>query len=298
LKKYEKEKEGSTRRKSYFYNVVITTVFKKGGAPWNKGKSADPDSPNYDPRVAKYGKSQSKTKLELFDKGELIIWSKGHTKDSHPSLKSTSDKLTGRISPLRGVPRPDDVKRKIHNSLIGRKHTDEHRLNNSKAQRDWHATHKHPNKGKPMTQDQKNKMGRTRKERIKTGDIKSMRGYKHTNIAKKHMSESAILRKGKYPKTNTSIEVILQNALTELDIPFKTDEPILKISRTDIFISPNICIYADGDYWHTLPGKKEKDNSINRILTEYGYKVFRFWGSEIRDNPTQCVTKILEYIKK
>lgn len=66
-------------------------VFKKGEAPWNKGKTKETD-----PCIAKYGNVQSKTKKKLFSEGILVIWSKGQTKETHPSVKSISDSLTGR----------------------------------------------------------------------------------------------------------------------------------------------------------------------------------------------------------
>jgi len=104
--------------------------------------------------------------------------------------------------------------------------------------------------------------------------------------------------RGKYPKSNTSIELKLQRILKAENIKFQTDKPILEMTRTDIFIKPNICIYADGNYWHSLPEVKERDRRINKELTAHGYKVLRFKGSEIRRNIGKCLRIIKENIKK
>lgn len=52
-------------------------VFKKGNTPWNKGKTKETD-----PRVARSGEIQSKTKKKLFSKGKLIPWNKGRHKNT------------------------------------------------------------------------------------------------------------------------------------------------------------------------------------------------------------------------
>jgi very-short-patch-repair endonuclease len=82
------------------------------------------------------------------------------------------------------------------------------------------------------------------------------------------------------PQGDTDIEKILEQWLIENNIKYEKHK---KIFRTfpDFFIEPNICLYADGDYWHSINGRPEKDAKINNQLTEAGYVVIRIKGSEI-----------------
>lgn len=90
------------------------------------------------------------------------------------------------------------------------------------------------------------------------------------------------------PFRDTSIEVKLQNFLKEQGVEFSTHYPIL--GQPDIFIKPNICIFADGCYWHGCPkcefieykGRRKKDKDITKELTKQGYLVIRFWEHDIK----------------
>jgi len=112
------------------------------------------------------------------------------------------------------------------------------------------------------------------------------------------MRKARMKAKGKYPKANTSIELKLQKILKSEKIKFQTDKAILEMTRVDIFISPNICIYADGDYWHSLPEVQERDQRITETLTNYGFEVLRFKGSEIHGDIGKCLRIVKDNIKK
>lgn len=91
---------------------------------------------------------------------------------------------------------------------------------------------------------------------------------------------------------NTSIELKLQKELSDRNIIFETDKPLERCTRADIFIEPNIAIYADGDYWHNIPERKIKDSNINKRLLDAGYKVYRFWEHDIHNDPISCIDKV------
>ena len=88
---------------------------------------------------------------------------------------------------------------------------------------------------------------------------------------------------------DTSIELALQRWLTKLNIPFRTQEPIL--GPRDIFIpipgKPGIIVEADGCFFHKCPacgfGKRGryKDKRITKELECRGYIVMRFWEHEM-----------------
>jgi len=103
--------------------------------------------------------------------------------------------------------------------------------------------------------------------------------------------------KQKFPFTNTSIEVALQKQLKIKDIDFITNYYKLK-GTPDIFIESNnvnykgVCIFADGDYWHSRHGAQQYDKQINEYLFCKGYKVLRFWEKDIKQDINKCINII------
>ena len=91
----------------------------------------------------------------------------------------------------------------------------------------------------------------------------------------------------------TDIERILEDWLKKSNISYESQKPIGKITIPDFFIKPNICLYADGDYWHNLPRSIIKDKWVNKILINKGYKIIRLWGSEIKNGvrPIELLSK-------
>lgn len=95
-------------------------------------------------------------------------------------------------------------------------------------------------------------------------------------------------------KSGTSIENKISEELSKRGIKFVSQYPITN-ARTipDFFIEPNICIYADGNYWHNLPRQKVVDSRQNIRLKELGYIVYRFWEKDINNNVKKCVDRII-----
>lgn len=114
-------------------------------------------------------------------------------------------------------------------------------------------------------------------------------------ISKKHVE---VLERGEHKFRNTDIELALQVELTKRGITFELDKGLIELTVPDIFIEPNIAVYADGDYWHNLPKAKVKDSYINEGLRRANYKVFRFLGSEIKKDVSSCVDQIEAYINE
>jgi very-short-patch-repair endonuclease len=86
------------------------------------------------------------------------------------------------------------------------------------------------------------------------------------------------------PKSGTSIEIKIEKLLTELDIPYVKQKVISNKTVCDFFIEPNIVIYADGDYWHSLPDVIIRDNKINNYLKNKGYYIYRYSETIINNN--------------
>ena len=111
----------------------------------------------------------------------------------------------------------------------------------------------------------------------------------------------------KMPFINTSIELALQAELTQRNIKFETQKPLIDLTIPDIVIEPKIVIYADGCWWHccstcnlkyTNFEARGRDQYVNTGLLRAGYKVFRFWEHEIKKDVKACVDQIEAHINE
>jgi very-short-patch-repair endonuclease/ribosomal protein L37AE/L43A len=93
---------------------------------------------------------------------------------------------------------------------------------------------------------------------------------------------------------NTPIERRMQDALMAAGIGFRTQRLLLDHYLVDILINQApIVIEADGMI-HTHPLNAAKDVRRDAALTEAGYRVFRFTGSEINTDATACVQRLID----
>lgn len=112
---------------------------------------------------------------------------------------------------------------------------------------------------------------------------------------------------------NTDIEIALRKALWARGLVFRVKNNIF--GKPDIFIKKyKIVIFCDGDFWHgktiSMDSEKyddfwktkiikntERDIKVNSRLTDEGWKVFRFWKSQILKQPDECVDTVVDYIR-
>ena len=94
-------------------------------------------------------------------------------------------------------------------------------------------------------------------------------------------------------KSRTGIERILDAELHKRAINHIDQHPIVN-ARTvvDFFVAPDICVYADGDYWHRRPGVPERDARKTTKLIGLGYRVLRFWEKDINNDVVACVNSV------
>lgn len=94
-------------------------------------------------------------------------------------------------------------------------------------------------------------------------------------------------------RKETGIELKLQALLTEMSIEFITQKPVLGVTIADLFVYPNVAIFADGKYWHHATEKQEnKDRSITMQLKKAGYVVLRLEEDEINKNIEEVRKKV------
>jgi len=162
--------------------------------------------------------------------------------------------------------------------------------------------------------------------------ISSLKGKNHSQYGKKwedYGVKKAILRKKKFslrarknmiqrlkdnkiPFSNTKIEKKIAKELTKRSFPFIHRYPIDKKFVCD-FALPifNIIIEADGDYWHANSKIYDKENLDlrqkrnlqrdifkDKYLKKKGWKIFRFFESEINESVKKCVNKVQKEIVK
>ncbi len=106
-----------------------------------------------------------------------------------------------------------------------------------------------------------------------------------------------VTRQGK--NKDTTIEKMIEKELCKNNINYEKQVIIEGISSVDFYLPEyKIIIQCDGDYWHNLPGKKEKDSKQDFCYKSKGYKVFRFWEHDIRKSASACLEGVLNELEK
>jgi len=209
----------------------------------------------------------------------------------------------------------------------GTKHSEETREKMSLAQKGkkiW-------NKGKKLSEETKQKISKTLKYKHKNGIIISqIKGKKHSKETKQKISKTLKYKyknkiiisphKGKklskkhkqklkearakriMPFKDSSIEIKIQNFLTQLHIEYYTHKYISEITHSyqcDIFvpvqkvIHTKMIIECDGCFFHACKRCNKKfiewaekrrklDRKRTKELIEKGFKVIRLWEHDIR----------------
>jgi very-short-patch-repair endonuclease len=94
-------------------------------------------------------------------------------------------------------------------------------------------------------------------------------------------------------RKETGIELKLQALLEEMQISFLTQKPLIGITIADLFIFPNVAIFADGKYWHhSTESQENKDRAITMKLKKAGYIVLRLEEDEINKNIEEVRKKV------
>lgn len=95
-------------------------------------------------------------------------------------------------------------------------------------------------------------------------------------------------------RKETGIELKLQELLREMGIEYTTQKPLLGVTVADIFIEPNVAVFADGTYWHSGAMKEYKDSEKTKTLKRGGYVVLRLEEKEINKDIEAVKIKVTE----
>jgi very-short-patch-repair endonuclease len=130
-------------------------------------------------------------------------------------------------------------------------------------------------------------------------------GRKHSKKTKEKMSESAIDRILKTDQNHTSklekkFSIILDNLKIKYIQWFYAKE--IKAFYDFYIPAKNIIIEVDGDFWHCNPNSKyilpeyktqeknlKRDQQKNQWAQDNGFKLLRFWETDINTNPQQII---------
>ena len=120
---------------------------------------------------------------------------------------------------------------------------------------------------------------------------------------------------------NTRPEILLGKAMWKTGLRYRKHYHLP--GKPDfVFVKVKVAVFCDGDFWHgnnwKIRGLKsideellkysefwrkkivrnvERDKEVNSKLGKMGWKLFRFWESEINKNPDKCANKVFTYIK-
>lgn len=109
--------------------------------------------------------------------------------------------------------------------------------------------------------------------------------------------------------SETDIEVVMAKSLECAGLIFvkqyRIDEKSWHVY--DFYIPEyKMLVETDGDFWHGRIGRIERSwyprqRKIDKIVSSYaerrGYKVIRFWGTDVLKNTDECIREVVEYGK-
>jgi DNA mismatch endonuclease, patch repair protein len=119
---------------------------------------------------------------------------------------------------------------------------------------------------------------------------------------------------------NTTPELLLRRGLRRLGARFRTNVEELPGQPDMAFTRARVAVFCDGDFWHgrhweklkAVLGKRanssywvakiayniKRDARLRRALRRKGWRVFRFWETDIRNDPYRIARRLLTLVRK
>lgn len=134
----------------------------------------------------------------------------------------------------------------------------------------------------------------------------------HLTKEQRHRNMSANKAKG------TKLEIRFGKFLWNAGIRYRKNDSSIFGKPDFVIKSAKIAIFCDGEFWHgrNWPVRKndhksnrifwhskierniERDKKVDMELQKQGWKVFRFWETEINEQPDVCLNAILNYMNR
>ncbi len=129
-------------------------------------------------------------------------------------------------------------------------------------------------------------------------------------------AKSAMMAKIRSKETGP--EKQLRKILWGLGIRYRKNVKKLPGTPDIVITKYKLAIFVDGEFWHgynweekrtkiksnrgfwipKIERNMQRDRFNNQTLKEQGWKVIRFWDSQIKDQPGKCVAQIISYIEE
>lgn len=113
---------------------------------------------------------------------------------------------------------------------------------------------------------------------------------------------------------DSKIEVKLRLALWHKGYRYRKNDKTVYGKPDLTFKRKKVAVFVDGEFWHgydwehrkndfksnkefwinKIERNMERDREVNKYLTENGWTVLRFWGSDIKNNLDDCVNAIIK----
>lgn len=117
---------------------------------------------------------------------------------------------------------------------------------------------------------------------------------------------------------DSEIEKILRNALWNKGYRYRKNVKDIFGHPDIVFKSKKVAIFCDSEFWHgydwehkkneiktrqdfwipKIERNMQRDKEVNMKLSEEGWTVLRFWGTEIKKQTENCVKEIEKCIKR
>ncbi len=113
---------------------------------------------------------------------------------------------------------------------------------------------------------------------------------------------------------DSEIELLLRKELWSRGLRYRKNVTSV-FGKPDIaFIGKKIAVFCDSEFWHGYNWEERKldfkshqdfwipkiernmarDREVNEMLREQGWQVLRFWGKEIKKDPSACADRVLK----
>lgn len=211
---------------------------------------------------------------------ENISWGMIGIKKSEEMKKNLSKAKKGKpIDKLKGHEVSLETRIKISNSLKGHKVSEE----TKKKMKFYSKNHIPWNKGKQncFNENTKKQISKTLKQFYKSNE-----GKERLKQMSKETSER--IASGKISCFDTSIELKVEEDLKFYNIKYIKQKIISNGKRNfvlDFYIpSLKLVIECNGDYWHNLLERKQRDKELKKYVESTGRKIIFIWEHEINDD--------------
>ena len=125
---------------------------------------------------------------------------------------------------------------------------------------------------------------------------------------KQKLRDASPARLAKFQRKETKPERTVREMLEKCGAEFQQEAPLGHYTVDFLLEKHRLVIQTDGDYWHANPSvypeptrsqqkRRRLDASCDSFLRNRGYRVLRFWESDLDANPENCLRTLQEVLR-